>query len=70
MSFCVVGKRNGSNVRLIDEAEVFDIDPNVKTFKRALYSPDTASIDPKEVCAALKRTCLNWVSNFLIIQNI
>jgi len=48
------GLQNGSNVRLIDEAEAFDIDPNVKTFKRALYSPDTASIDPKEVCAALK----------------
>ena len=52
------GKRNGSNVRLIDESEVFDIDPNVKTFKRALHSPDTASIDPKEVCAALKEDLL------------
>jgi L-2-hydroxyglutarate oxidase LhgO len=48
------GKQNGSNVSLIDEAQAFDIDPNVKTYKRALYSPDTASIDPKEVCAALK----------------
>ncbi len=52
------GQRNGSNVRLIDEAQVFDIDPNVKTFRRALYSPDTASIDPKEVCAALKEDLL------------
>ena len=48
------GQRNGSNVRLIEESEVFDIDPNVKTYKRALYSPDTASIDPKEVCGAIK----------------
>lgn len=52
------GQRNGSNVRLIDESEVFDIDPNVKTFRRALYSPDTATIDPKEVCAALKEDLL------------
>jgi (S)-2-hydroxyglutarate dehydrogenase len=52
------GQRNGSNVRLMDEAEVFDIEPNVKTFKRALYSPDTASIDPKEVCTALKEDLL------------
>jgi L-2-hydroxyglutarate oxidase LhgO len=52
------GRQNGSNVRLIDEAEAFDIDPNAKTFKRALYSPDTASIDPKEVCAALKEDLL------------
>jgi len=49
------GQRNGSNVRLVDESEAFDIEPNVKTFKRALYSPDTASIDPKEVCASLKQ---------------
>jgi len=52
------GQRNGSNVRLIDESQAFDIDPNVKTFKKALYSPDTASIDPKEVCAALKEDLL------------
>jgi (S)-2-hydroxyglutarate dehydrogenase len=48
------GQQNGSNVRLIDVSEVFDIDPNALTFKRALYSPDTATIDPKEVCASLK----------------
>ena len=48
------GQRNGSKVLLVDESQVFDIDPNVKTYKRALYSPDTASIDPKEVCAAIK----------------
>ena len=53
------GKRNGSNVSLIDEAQVFDIDPNVMTFKRALYSPDTASIDPKEVCVSLKEDLFN-----------
>ena len=53
------GQRNGSNVRLIDEAQMFDIAPNVKTFRRALYSPDTASIDPKEVCASLKKDLIN-----------
>ncbi len=52
------GKQNGSNVRLIDEAEAFDIEPNAKIYKRALYSPDTASIDPKEVCLALKADLL------------
>jgi L-2-hydroxyglutarate oxidase LhgO len=52
------GLRNGSNVRLVDEEEVFDIDPNVKTYKRALYSPDTASIDPKEVCLTIKEDLL------------
>jgi len=52
------GKKNGSNVRMIEEAEVFDLEPNAKTLKRALYSPDTASIDPKEVCAAIKEDLL------------
>jgi len=48
------GKRNGSNVTLIDEARARAIEPNVKTFKKALYSPDTASVDPRQVCAAIK----------------
>ncbi len=48
------GKINGSNVKLIDEDMVGDFDPNVKTFKKALYSPDTASIDPAQVCKVLR----------------
>ena len=58
------GQRNGSNVRLIEEAQALDIEPNVKTFKRALYSPDTASIDPKEVCASLKEDLLKMGVEF------
>jgi (S)-2-hydroxyglutarate dehydrogenase len=53
------GQRNGSNVKLISEAEARDIEPNVKTYKKALYSPDTASIDPKEVCLSLKKDLAN-----------
>lgn len=49
------GRRNGSRVEIIDEARAKELEPNVITHKKALYSPDTASIDPKEVCAALKR---------------
>ena len=48
------GRRNGSNVRIIDEKTASDIEPNVKTFRRALYSPDTAGVDPKQVCHRLK----------------
>jgi len=48
------GRRNGSNIRLIDAAEAKSLEPNVKTHKRALYSPDTASIDPVAVCHAIK----------------
>lgn len=48
------GKRNGSNVEIIDEERARELEPNVRTFKKALYSPDTASIDPKQVCSELK----------------
>jgi len=47
------GMQNGSNVRLIDEKEAARLEPNVRTHKKALYSPDTATIDPKEICQTL-----------------
>ncbi len=49
------GTRNGSNVRLIDEFQARELEPNVKTYKQALYSPDTASVDPKEVCHSIRK---------------
>ena len=63
------GLRNGSNVSIISEEEARDIEPNVKTYKRALYSPDTASIDPKEVCAAIKADLLEGGVKFFMTQN-
>ncbi len=48
------GKTNGVDVTIIDEKELFEIDPNVKTFKNALYSPSTATVDPVEVNQAIK----------------
>jgi L-2-hydroxyglutarate oxidase LhgO len=49
------GKRNGSNVRLIgvDEARAFE--PGVFTYQKALYSPETASLEPLAVLMALKQ---------------
>ncbi len=52
------GKLNGSNVRLIDVEEAEALEPNVVTHKKALYSPDTATIDPKAVCLSLKNDLL------------
>ena len=49
------GKRNGTRVEIVDEYKAQEIEPNVRTFKKALYSPDTASVDPKLVCAALRK---------------
>ena len=53
------GKRNGSTVEIIDEAQAHAIEPNVRTYKKALWSPETASLNPMEVCAALKNDLQN-----------
>ena len=58
------GKRNGSNVEIIDEKQAREYEPNVKTFKKALYSPDTASVDPKQVCSSLKNDLLEMGVSF------
>lgn len=52
------GTKNGSRVELIDESKALEIEPNVRTFRKALYSPETASVDPQKVCAALKADLL------------
>ena len=44
------GKANGVKMKLIDEEELKSIEPNSKTYKKALYSPTTASVDPIEIC--------------------
>ena len=48
------GIKNGVDVKIIDEAELLDIDPNVKTHKKALYSPTTSTVDPTLLCAELR----------------
>ncbi|WP_456485653.1 L-2-hydroxyglutarate oxidase [Hydrogenimonas sp.] len=50
------GEANGVDVRVIDEKKLESIDPNVKTHRFALYSPTTATVDPKEVTRKLKET--------------
>lgn len=45
---------NGVETKIISEDEVFKIDSNIKTYKKALFSPNTASVDPKDVCFKLK----------------
>jgi len=45
---------NGVNTSIIEEIDVKKIDSNIKTYQKALYSPTTASVDPKEVCFKLK----------------
>ena len=59
------GKVNGVEVQMIDEKELFEIDPNVKTFKHALYSPTTATVDPPEISQSIKNElCAKGVEMF------
>jgi len=48
------GKKNGVDVKIITAEELKAIEPNAKTFKYALYSPDTATVDPVEVSMSIK----------------
>jgi L-2-hydroxyglutarate oxidase LhgO len=59
------GKANGSNIEIIDEAQALKLEPNVRTYKKALYSPETASVDPKKVCQTLKQDLENRGVQFL-----
>jgi len=49
------GKTNGVDTKLIDEKELAEFEPNAVTYKHALYSPTTATVDPTEVCMCLKK---------------
>lgn len=57
-------QNNGVITEIIDESRVNEIDPNIKTFQFALFSPSTASVDPKEVCYKLKEILLNQKIDF------
>ncbi len=48
------GHMNGVVTHIIDEKELSDIEPNAKTFGKALYSPETASVNPIHVSLRLK----------------
>ncbi|RMA93325.1 L-2-hydroxyglutarate oxidase [Hydrogenothermus marinus] len=48
------GDKNGVPLEVINEKELSNYEPNAKTFKKALWSPLTATIDPKEILSNLK----------------
>ena len=52
------GKANGVAVRLIDEEELAVLEPNARTFRKALYSPSTATVDPVQICNSVKNHLL------------
>ena len=49
------GKVNGSDVTIISAQAAREIEPNVRTYQEALWSPATASVDPAQVNDCLWR---------------
>ncbi|GIW53547.1 MAG: aminobutyraldehyde dehydrogenase [Gemmatimonadales bacterium] len=49
------GRANGVTLECLSAEEARRIEPRVKTFERALFSPNTSTVDPKAVLEALLR---------------
>jgi L-2-hydroxyglutarate oxidase len=49
-------ERNGVDLRLIDAYELSQLEPNARTRQKALFSPTTATVDPKQVCRHIAST--------------
>jgi len=58
-------KSNNAGAYIISQKEAEKIDPNVKTYKYALYSPNTASVNPREICRVLKEDLENKGVKFI-----
>ena len=52
------GKANGVELKAITAAEAKAIEPRVKTFERAIFSPSTSTADPSQVVLAMKQDAL------------
>ena len=50
------GDRNGVDLELIDEKRLEELEPNARTFDKALYSPTTSVVNPKEVVGHIADT--------------
>ncbi|MBM4055338.1 MAG: L-2-hydroxyglutarate oxidase [Planctomycetes bacterium] len=56
------GDKNGVHLQLIDELELSQLDPNAKTHCKAIYSPTTSVVNPKEVLSQIATGFNNSVS--------
>ena len=52
------GKANGVELNSLTAAEARAIEPRVRTFERALFSPTTSTADPAQVLSAMKQDAL------------
>lgn len=49
------GRQNGVDVEMVSDADAQALEPRARTLDRALFSPTTASVSPRDVVAALRR---------------
>lgn len=49
------GQVNGVELEMISAEEANEIEPNIYTYERALWSPTTATVNPKEVVASIQK---------------
>ncbi len=50
------GDTNGVDLELIDEKRLEELEPNARTFSKALHSPTTSVVNPKEVAGHIADT--------------
>lgn len=66
------GDQNGVRLEVIDEKDLEEMEPNARTFSKALYSPATSVVKPKEVvehlASDLQRKKVNIVFNEKFIK--
>ncbi len=48
-------ERNGVDLQVLSESEAREIEPRVITYQRALFSPNTATIDPSQIVESFAR---------------
>ncbi|TNJ60639.1 L-2-hydroxyglutarate oxidase [Paenibacillus hemerocallicola] len=52
------GDANGVELHWMSEEDIRKVDPNARTFRKALFSPTTVTVDPLQVCMSMKRDAL------------
>ena len=60
------GEYNGVEIYLITEKELKETEPNAKTHKYALWSPNTSTVNPSEILSLLKELKEKEAKVFLI----
>ncbi|MDW8237139.1 MAG: L-2-hydroxyglutarate oxidase [Aquificaceae bacterium] len=63
-------KANGVKVEIVTDKRLSELEPVAKTYKLALWSPNTASVNPLEVLNALKSKLQDMGVRFLFNQKL